>query len=449
MGRTFTSLSEPEFAWYFTGNMAFFTAMQMQFVLRGYLAWDLTHSAVALATIGAAIAIPMLVIAPVGGVLADRLNKRTMLIVTQSIGAVFVVGLATLVITERVEFWHLFVTSAGTGIIFSFNMPARQALVPQLVPQHKLMNAISLQMGGQNLTRIIAPAAGGLLIAPLGLGWVFMATGGMFLIAVASEFRLPSIGVGGESRKHEGILEDLMGGFRYVKGEQLILTLLITAALIPLMTFPAQMLLPVFADEVFSDPDGKLLGILAAASGVGGLIGALVAANLEELPHKGRLMLIGAIIMGVFLFIFSQSSIFIVALVVLAAANVGQMLFMSSNNTVVQALVPDEVRGRVMSMLMMSFGVMPLGVVPVALLSDRYGPSAAIAMASLAQLVIMGLWFGFNSRLRNLRLDQLAHADLSPVQAAQLVADGKISREAADRLLRGEPSDEARAKTAG
>jgi MFS family permease len=419
--------------------MAFFTAMQMQFVLRGFLAWELTRSAVALASIGAAISIPMLIIAPFGGVLADRLNKRTVLIVSQSVGAIFVFALALLVITDRVEFWHLFVTSAGTGVIFSFNMPARQALVPLLVPQHKLMNAVSLQMGGQNLTRIIAPAAGGLLIAPLGLGWVFMVTAAMFLLAVASEYRLPKHGLGGEKRERDGIFEDLAGGFRYVRGERLVVSLLVTASLVPLLTFPAQMLLPIFADQVFNDPDGKLLGFLAAASGVGGLVGALVAANLEGMPRKGLLMLSGAAIMGVFLLLFSQVPIFGFALVLLAAANVGQMLFLSSNNTVVMAIVPEEVRGRVMSMLMMSFGIMPLGVVPIGFISDRYGPAAAITISSIGLLVVMALWFGLNSRMRNLRLDQLAHADMSRAQAAQLVADGKLTQEEADRIVRGEP----------
>jgi len=420
--------------------MAFFTAMQMQFVLRGFLAWEITHSALALASIGAAISIPMLIVAPFGGVLADRLNKRTVLIVSQSIGSVFVFALALLVITDNVEFWHLFVTSAGTGVVFSFNMPARQALVPLLVPQHKLMNAVSLQMGGQNLTRIIAPAIGGLLIAPLGLGWVFMVTAGMFLLAVASEFRLPKHGLGGEKRERAGILEDLAGGFRYVRGNNLILSLLVTASLVPLLTFPAQMLLPVFADQVFNDPDGKLLGFMAAASGVGGLIGALVAANLEGMPRKGLLMLSGAAIMGTFLLLFSQVPIFGFALVLLACANVGQMLFMSSNNTVVMAIVPDEVRGRVMSMLMMSFGIMPLGVVPIAFLSDRYGPSTAIAISSIGLLIIMALWFGLNGRMRNLRLDQLAHAEMSPAQAARLVAEGKLTQEEADRIVRGDPA---------
>lgn len=165
-GTTFTSLKEREYAWYFAGNIAFFMGMQMQIILRGYLAYDLTGQAFALALVSAAMAIPMLVVAPFGGVVADRVNKRTLLMITQSVAAIASVVIAIMILAGVIELWHLIAVSLVTGTVFSFNMPARQALVPNLVPQHKLMNAISLQMGGMNLTRIIAPATGGLLIAP-------------------------------------------------------------------------------------------------------------------------------------------------------------------------------------------------------------------------------------------------------------------------------------------
>ena len=422
---TFASLQEREFAWYFSGNLAFFMAMQMQFVLRGFLAFELTGKASALGLVSLGAAVPMLLIAPIGGVIADRVNKRTLLIVTQAAAALVSLFTAILILTDLIAYWHLFVLSFAAGAIFSLNMPGRQALVPLLVPQHRLMNAISLQMGGMNLTRIIAPAAAGLLIAPMGVGSVYMITVVLFSLAVASEFHLPAHGLKPEA-DGVGFREGLAGGFRYIAATPVIAMLLVAGMLMPFFAFPVQIMLPVFADEVFGLGGGVGFGLLMAAGGVGGLIGAIVSANLDSRPNKGRIMLVGALIMGCFLIAFG--------LVFIAASNIGQMLFMTSNNTVIQAITPEAVRGRVMSISMMSFGVMPLGVLPITAAADEFGVQAAVITSSATLLVVITLAFLLVPRFRNLRLDAMERAELSPVQAAMLVAEGKLSREEADRL---------------
>ena len=440
--RTFTSLQEREYAWYFAGNLAFFMGMQMQQILRGFLAYDITGNATSLAWMAASVAIPMLVVAPFGGVTADRVNKRTLLIVTQTVAAIASLVIAVLIITGLIEFWHLVTISFATGLVFSFNMPARQALVPSLVPQHKLMNAISLQMGGMNLTRILAPAAGGLLAAPLGIGWVYAITFVLFMVAVASEFHLPKHGMLSQNER-KSFKEDFTAGFRYIAQEPTIRLLMTAALVMPLFGFPLQQLLPVFAEAVF-DRGTLGLGLLAAAMGIGGLAGAMVSANLENQPYKGRLMLLGGIIMGVFIIAFAATPIFPLALVLLIAMGVGQMLFQATNNTAIQSIVPAEVRGRVMSVMMMSFGLMPLGVIPVAILSDRIGPGPALAISATFLFGALALLWGSSARLRNLRLDVAEAAELSPVRAAQLVAEGKLTQEEADRMtgkvVAGRPS---------
>lgn len=419
--------------WYFAGNIAFFMGMQMQFVLRGYLAFELTDAAVALGLVSASIALPMLVSAPFGGVVADRVNKRNLLIITQSIAAAASLVIAVLILTDLIRFWHLIAISVATGGVFSFNMPARQALVPLLVPRHKMQNAISLQMGGMNLTRIIAPSFAGLLIAPIGLGWVYMITFFLFVLAVASEFHLPKVGMGGEVPPMTKFFEDLAGGFRYIAEHRTIAMLLAAGAVIPLLGFPVQMLLPVFAKDVYGmGPSG--LGLLATMTGVGGLIGALYSASLDRVAAKGRIMLIGGFSMGAFLVAFAASPWFVGALVFLALANVGQMLFTSTNNTVIQSNLPPEVRGRVMSVMMMSFGIMPFGVLPISYLADNVGAPKAIGYSSLALLAVLAGMFFLTSKLRTLRMERAAMAELSPVQAARLVAEGKLTREEAARL---------------
>ena len=233
---------------------------------------------------------------------------------------------------------------------------------------------------------------------------------------------------------------DFLGGFTYIRHNDLLRLLIVTALFMPIFGFPVQQILPVFADDVF-DTGSTGLGILAASTGVGGLIGALIAANMDSRPHKGRIMFIGGAIMGLFFIGFGAMPLFIPALLLLAAGNVGSMLFMTTNNTVIQASLPDEYRGRVMAVMMMSFGLMPLGVIPVTAVADAAGAPVAVMGASALMLVTLFIVFARSRGLRELRMEPLAEAQLSPVRAAELVAEGKISAEEARRLSRpsGQP----------
>ncbi len=411
--------------------MAFFTAMGMQFLLRGFLAFELTDTAAALGYVSASIAVPLLVVSPIGGTVADRVNKRTLLIMTQSVAAAASAVTAFLILTDQIVFWHLLAVSLVTGIVFSFNMPARQALVPQLVPRHKLMNAISLQMGGQNATRILAPAIAGVLIAPLGIGWVYVVTTMLFVVATASEFRLPVHGMV-NPRERRPFLDDFVGGFQYILGQRTLALLLALGLVFPLFAFPLQQMLPVFAEDVFHVGAGGL-GALSAASGVGGLLGAMVAANLDAVRHKGRLMFVGGLWLGGLFVAFALTPHFLPALLLLAIGNVGGMVFQTTNNTVIQAGLPAAVRGRVMSVMMMSFGLMPLGTVPVTIAADHIGASWAVVGSSVALLVTMVAFYAWSPRLRHLTVDALPQADLSPVEAARLVAEGHLTQAEADQ----------------
>lgn len=443
--RTFEALSERDFAWYFAGNTAFFMAMQMNIIARGYLAFDLTDSATALGVVSVAFAIPMMLIAPIAGVVSDRVNKKHLLMVTQSASGAVNLVMALLIIAGLIQFWHLVVAAVLTGSIMSMVMPTRQAIIPQLVPQQMMMNAISLQMGGMNLTRIIGPALGGLLIAPLGVGGVYLVTVVLFAIGILSIIPLPTHGmVSLERAEPKHFVEDLVGGFRFI-GRNPLFRLLITAALVmPLFAFPVQQILPVFAEDIFGgvfSDSAVALGLLMSATGVGGLIGAVFSANIGNYPHKGRLMVVGAAAMTACFAAFASTSLwlsvtpaFIMAITLLILGNVGAMLFQVTNNTVIQARVPDEFRGRVMSVMMMSFGTMPLGVVPVTMAADAWGAPAAIIGAQVVGLATVGLIFGISGQLRSLRMENLGRAEMSPAQAAELVAQGKITHEEADRL---------------
>lgn len=434
IGRTFASLRVRDYAWFSAGNAAFFLAMQMNFTLRGYLTYELTGAASALGIIALSLALPMLFAGPFGGVIADRVNKRTLLIIVQVGVAANNATMATLILTGVVQFWHVAFAAMVMGLFFAVITPARQAMVPQLVPQQLMMNAISLQMSGQNLTRIIGPAIAGLLIAPMGVGGVYLVTVALFILSVITMFPLPSHGmVSIQHGARRNVRGELVSGFAFVWRTPLYRILLIMALVMPLFAFPVNQILPVFADEVFKRGP-TALGILMSVSGVGGLVGALFAAGISDYPHKGWLQIAGAIAMLLCFIAFAVTPAFLPALLFLALANIGSMIFQVTNNAVIQAQVPDEYRGRVMAVLMMSFGTMPLGVLPLTFASDRWGAPLAVVGAQIIGLAIVLLTVIFSPSVRNLRISNLAEAEMSPAQAARLVAEGKITREEAARL---------------
>lgn len=428
---TFASLSEREYAWYFSGNLAFFMAMQMQFILFGFLTFDLTGSAKALGAVAAAFALPTLVAGPISGVIADRVNKRTLLHITQLSAMGMSATMAVLVISGVIELWHLLVASVFLGIMMSLAMPTRQALVPQLVPRHKLTNAISLQMGSMNLTRILAPALAGGLIGPLGAGWVYVLAAVLYFTAALANTRLPSAGMTGH-KSNAGFRAEMEEGFRFIWRNDTVRLLIATSLLVPMLGFPAQQMLPVFAREVFDKGPGGL-GLMAAMSGVGGLTGAMIAANMDRLSRKGKIMFFGSTLMGVSTAAFALSPFFVTALLFLSLSAFGSMMFMTTNNTVIQSNLPAEIRGRVVSVMMMSFGLTPLGVIPVSAAADAIGAPATIAFTAAVQILVVFLIFARSRKLRDLSLDALEKVDLSPVQAAALVAEGRITEEEAQR----------------
>ena len=435
LGTTFTALSERDFAWFFVGNLAFFMATQMQFLTRGFLAFDLTDSAASLGYVTAAGAIPMLLLAPVGGVVADRLNKKRLLLVSQLVATAAAATAGTLVITGAIEFWHLLIIGMVSGTTFAFNMPARQSIVPQLVPRHKMMNAISLQMGGQNLTRVVAPALAGGLIGPVGVGWVYVLIAGLFLTPVISELRLPDHGMTTARKKSARAREDFAEALHYIRSDRQVAQLLILGLVFPLFAIPLYQILPAFAEDVFdAGPSG--LGIMAASTGVGGVVGALISAALGRYERPGWLMFVSGVWLGVLYIGFSMVDVLAPAIVFLALGSIGGVVLQTTNNAVIQAAVPEEVRGRVLSVVMMSFGLMPLGVVPLSQAADAFGPQTAVAGSAVIMLVLLSALFLASASLRDLRLGSQREAELSPAQAAKLVAEGKITQERARELTR-------------
>lgn len=436
---TFTALRERDFAWYFFGNLSFFMAMQMGFLVRAFMAFDITDRAVAVGATSAGGAIATLTIAPLGGVVADRVNKRTLLIGVQMVSAGAALSLSLLILSDWVKFWHLVAFSFVFGGLFATSMPSRQAVVSQLVPRHKLMNAVSLNMAGQALTAVLAPSLAGALIDPVGPGWVYMMTVVLFIVGLPAVLQVPRHGMVAAGRANS-FLRDLAQGLGFIRRDRTILMLILLGLLFPFVAFPVQQLSVVFAEEVF-DAGAPGFGLLVAGAGVGGFIGAMIAASLDNVAHKGRIIVLGGVLHGVLIMLFSQMPSLVPAAVTLGVGFVGGVIFMTTNNSVVQAIVPEEVRGRVVAVLMMAFGTIQIGVLPLTLAADALGPrTATLVWGILATALVLG-FFLLSRSIRTLRLDPLARAQLSPSQAARLVDEGKISQAEADRLSRRQARD--------
>ena len=390
---TFVSLSVPEYALYFWGMLAFFSGMNMMIVLRGYLVYDLTGSSNALAAVMLSVSLPMLVVAPIGGVITDRVDRRSLMLAAQLAVALVNLVNTILILTGAVALWNLLIMSALSGVAFSFNMPARQAAMPNLVPRHMLMNAISLGSSAMNGTRIIAPAVGGLLIAPIGIGGGFAVLTGLYVLSAVLTLGLPKM----PPKDRDATVtffSDFKGGFSFIRSDRLVFGLLLLGTIPLIFAMPYQTMLPVFAKDVWHvGPTG--LGTLQAMAGVGGLIGTLITANMDSSPRKGWVMLAAACMTGVFLVAFSFS-IFGIALVMIACVGLSSMVFMTVNNTMITTLIPDSVRGRVSSVLMMTFGLMPLGVVPAGILAEIIGVGAVTAIgAGLLILTVLVTYAAF------------------------------------------------------
>jgi len=396
---TFASLRNRNYLWYWLGQITAFTGLHMGLVARGWLIWTMTGSELAIGVVSFAFGIPMLLFSVFGGAIADRMMKRNLLIATQAFQAVIALSVATLIATDRIEFWHLVTAAVCGGFLFVFHGPARQAIIPELVDKEHLLNAVALNSSGMNLTRVVGPAVAGALLSIIGIAGVYYLVATCYAAAVAALCMVSSSGTTektstlreaghkvGTDVLPQSILADLAEGFRYMRQSPLILSLL-AMALIPL-TFglPYMMLLPVFADEVLHV--GELgFGILMAMGGVGALAASLGIASLGDFRRKGTLLILLALAFGLTLTLFGLSHSFVLSLAILAVVGACGSGYMAINNTLLQSNVPINLLGRVMSVYMLTFALMPMGALPVGALAEAIGAPIAVGAGGILIVV--------------------------------------------------------------
>jgi MFS family permease len=407
------SFEHGQFRWLYAGNLAFFFAMHaLSIIVRPWLAYQMTGSALALGSVSFMAAVPMAALAPIGGVLADRLDRRTLIALAQvAVVANEALGLL-LYWTGVLRLWHLMGLTAVMGCVFPIIMPARQAIAVGIVGRHRIGNAMALNVSGMNLTRIVAPALAGWLIGPLGLAVTWLL--GIALYAVAALCLLgvhrspPSAHV-----LRSTIGESLREGFRFVLDSRLVLVLLLFGLVPMFLMMPFQTLLVVFARDVWRVGTGGL-GTLNAVVGLGGIVGSVLVALRGAGGRRLTLMLASVLAFGICLLIFALSPGLPLALPALFAANVFASVYGVLNNTAVQILIPDEVRGRISSLLMMSFSLPMLGTLPLSAAAEAWGAPAAVAGASLAALAAALAFAGLSPVLRGMDAEVARAEDFGP-----------------------------------
>jgi len=375
--RTFESLGIPSYRWYWLGTASAFLGMQMQWPAQSWLAYELTDSALMLGLVSAAWGVPMLLLSLHGGAMADRIEKRRLLVLSQVLMGVLNLVVALLITLDVIEFWHLMVVAALSGTVFAFNMPARQAIIPELVPRKSLFNAIVLSSGAMNATRVLGPAVAGVLMAAMGVDGAFYVSVAFTLAAAAFLLKLPATGPE-RSTSRRAVSSDIFEGLRYIRAHPIVMVLLSMALALVLLGMPYQNLMPVFAKVL--DVEELGFGFLMAMTGVGALIGSLAIASMGDFKRKGALTLASGIALGATLILFANAPSIALALPALLATGAASTGFMSVNNTLIQMNIPDDVRGRVMSVYMMTFGLMPLGVLPASAIADSMGADVAVTI---------------------------------------------------------------------
>jgi len=395
------ALKHRNFQLFFSGQLLSLIGTWMQNVAQSWLVYRLTGSSLLLGTVGFAGQIPMFLLAPIGGAVADRHSRRRIVIATQIFSMVLALTLAALTLKGHVQVWQILVLAMLLGIVNAFDIPARQAFIVQMVGKQDLLNAIALNSSMFNSARVIGPAVAGILVASVGEGWCFLVNG-ISYIAVIAGLLMMRIEPRPVREARSSAVVELLEGIRFVRNAMPVRVLLMLLGLVSLIGMPYTILMPIFADRIlFGGARG--LGLLMGATGLGAVLGALTLAARTGIKGLGRLVAWACTGFGVSLVLFACSRWFWVSALILIPLGYCQMLQMACSNTLIQTMVPDHLRGRVMALYSMMFmGMAPFGALGAGAIADQIGAPLTVAIGGVACLA--GAFF-FSLRLPALRVE--------------------------------------------
>ena len=376
----------------------------MQMIARSYLIYKLTGSAAILGVLSICNALPILLFSVFGGVIADRIHKKYVLGIGLAGSAIISLAVALLLSTGYIStdnegsWWILAVSAVLQGCIMGLMIPSRQAIIPEIVDEDEIMNAVSLDSTGMNILRLASPALAGFLVDLFGYGSVYYVMTGMYVFGTICILLLPL--TGRLSRGATNVLQDIKEGFSYIRRESTIMLLLIFTLFIVVLSMPYMTLLPVFAEDVLN-VGASGMGILVSVSGVGAMISSLTLASLPN-KKRGIMLLISGLVLGLALTAFSFSKFWALSLIIIVFVGIGQAGRMALGNTLIQYYVDPNYRGRVMSIYVMNFGLTSFGGAGAGLLTDAVGPEIGLGAFSIALVVVSAIALIFLRRLRQL-----------------------------------------------
>ena len=386
MSRTFESLSIRNFRYLWFGSLLGMAGFQMQSIARTIFVDELTHSAFITSIVGMGFAPTLLIFSLVGGVVGDRVERRMVIQASQAAAAFLALTIATLIAVNMIHWTHLLVASMIQGALFSFQMPARQAILPTIVGKKRLTNAIALSSGAMSLMGIVAPGIAGVLYNFGGPEAVYYCVGGMSVVAVLITGFLPRLPPEAVTRTRN-MVGDITDGIRYVAQNRVVLLVLVTGIATALISMPFRMQLPVFAKRLY-ESDASEIGWLMMLTGVGGVIGTLAIASLRQGNRRGVIYIMGTVLGGLGIGLVAAFPQYALALPLMLIVGLGSSLRMTLGQSLALEATDSQYRARVMSLNMMIYGLIPVGALPVGWAVDVYGAQATLLVVGPALALI-------------------------------------------------------------
>lgn len=395
---TFSSFKDPAFRIYFIGHLFLMASVNMQFVARSQLAYDLTKSPLAVGIVGSGFAPPILLLSIFGGSISDQFDKKKIIQLGQ-LGMIILASIVAIsIFLEVVTIYHLIAASVLQGVMWAFLVPARQSLIPDLVEKKLIVNAIALSGTGMALMTFLGPGIGGFLYSLFGPGVVYIFICLLFLFALLFNQFLPNAY---KSKSKSGSrTEQIKEGLKYIVGNSVLSWLLVIAMVTTVLTMPLRSLMPVLMDELFSR-GADAVGLMLSIIGLGSLIGSLIFAGLKK-GKRGIALISALLISGIAILITSISNLFLIIIIMMFFIGIGDAGRRSLNNALLMEEADPDYRGRVNGVYTMNFGLMPLGTIPIAALASAYGIGLALLASSIVLLAFTLICFIFAKKIRAL-----------------------------------------------
>ena len=387
--RLFPALAYPAYAALWRANTGSMWAFSMQSMAQGWLVISLTQSPMMLGILGLFMSVPMVVLSPIGGILADRLDRGRVIQAAQLIVLIGALTIGALVALDWIQIWHLIIFSMMNGASFAASVPSRHAIVADLVPRKVIPNAVALNNTTHSTANFVGPALAGFLIAALGIASAYFVQAGAYIWSIVNVNLIGSRPA--PPRGSASVLQTIRAGFDYVLRQKSIRALLLLGLAPSLLGWPVLTLIPAFVKlDLKGGPQD--LGLLLGVLGAGSLVGAMTSIFLTGIRAKGRMVVIALLIQGVMILVLAASRSFIQAGLVLWFIGFGQAVYFAFNHSIIQLVVPSEIRGRVISVWMIGWGLMPIGLLPISAVAERLGTPVAFAWAgSLSILFVLSV----------------------------------------------------------